>query len=144
MEDETNSLEKRPVVETHKIEPPTFWRWYFGWHPRLFLTIPTFLIFAYQGVWFIGAEIQDIIYFFQTKPVTWGSIFLIMFLGSALISFIIMPIYICFASLVWLYEISIGNNTAWRKFLYSIGIVLLVFVGADVLHLFTNWIIGIF
>ncbi len=133
MENETNALEKTP----------TLWKWYFGWHPRLFLSVPIFLMFAYQGLWFIWAEIQDITFFFQTKPITWGAIFLIMFFGTFLIWFILAPIYICFASIGWLYQINIGNKTAWRKFLYTIGIILLVIFGTSLIRLFTAWILGI-
>lgn len=125
-------------------EPPTFWKWYFSFHPRLFLTIPAFLLFVYQGLWFVIAEIQDILYFFHTKPITWGSILLVLLFGSILIWFILAPIYICLYSISWLYEVNIGKYSAWRKFLYSIGIVLLVSFGPGLIRLFTSWILGIF
>lgn len=142
MENETTLLEEIPETYPTK-EPITFWKWYFGWHPRLFLTIPAFLLFAYQGIWFFWAEIQDIIYFFQTKPITWGSILLVILFGSFLIWFFILPIYICFGSIFLLYQINIENNTAWKKFLYSIGVILLVLFGPGIIRLFTSWILGI-
>lgn len=144
MENETNLLEKTPATETYQVkEPITLWKWYFGWHPRLFLTVPTFLIFAIYGIWYIFAEFQDVIFFFQTKPVTWGAILLIVILGSVLIWFLVAPIYISFGSIYWLYQINIKNNTAWKKFLYSIGIILLVIFGTGIIRLFTDWILGI-
>ena len=30
-------------IDILKKETPTIWKWYFGLHPRLFLTVPTFL-----------------------------------------------------------------------------------------------------
>lgn len=142
MENEITPLEK--ISETPQTkEPVTFWKWYFGFHPRLFLTVPVFLMFAYQGIWFLWAEIQDVFYFFQVKPITWGSILLVLLFGSFLIWFIFAPIYICFASINWLYEINIGKNTAWKKFLYSIGVILLVLFGPGIIRLFTSWILGI-
>ncbi len=144
MENETNLLKNTPTSEAYQTkETPTLWKWYFGWHPRLFLSVPIFLLFAYQGLWFVWAEIGDVVFFFQTKPVTWGSIFLIMFFGSFLIWFILAPIYICFASIEWLYEINIGKHTAWKKFLYTVGIILLVVFGTSIIRLFTGWILGI-
>lgn len=122
---------------------PTLWKWYFGWRPQILFRVPIFLVFAYQGFWYIWAEIRDIIYFFQTTPVTWGSILLVMLFGSILIWFFLAPIFICFYSIEWLYEINIGKNTAWKKFLYSIGIILLVIFGAGIIRLFTSWILGI-
>ena len=137
-------IEPEEIPETTEFKQPiSLWKWYFGWHPRLFLTIPFFLIFAYQGLWFIVAEFQDIVYFFQTTPVTWGSILLILLGGSILLWFILGPIYISFASIGWLYEISIGKQTAWKKFLSIVGIILLALVGPNLLRLFTNWILGI-
>ena len=142
MENETteNSL----FSETYQTkEKPTLWKWYFGWHPRLFLTVPVFLFFVYQGIWFIFAEIEDVVFFFQTKPVTWGAIILIMFLSAFLIWFLLAPIVICFNSIEWLYKINIGDFTAWKKFLYSIGIFLLVLFGTSIIRIFTLWILGI-
>lgn len=121
----------------------TLWKWYFGWRPQILFRVPLFLLFVYQGLWFVWAELQDVIFFFQTKPVTWGSILLIMIFGSILIWFILAPVVVCFGSIYWLYEINIGKNTAWRKFLYSIGIILLVMFGAGIIRLFTAWIFGI-
>lgn len=142
MEEET--IEKVLVTETYQTKKiPNLWRWYFAWHPRIFLTVPAFLLFVYSGFWFIWAEIRDIIFFFQTKPVTWGAIILIMLLGTLLIWFFIAPIYICFASIDWLYKINIGNKTAWKKFLYSIGILLLVIVGATIIRDLAAWILGV-
>lgn len=142
MEDEITSLEKIPDSYQTK-EPITLWKWYFGWHPRIFLTVPAFLTFVYSGFWFIWAEIHDVIYFFQTKPISWGSIILVLIFGSFLLSFIIAPIYICFASIDWLYEINIGNNTAWKKFLYSVGIILLVIFGTGIIRLLITWVLSI-
>jgi len=124
-------------------EIPTIWKWYFGWHPRILLTVPIFLFFVYSGIWFIFAEISDIVFLFQTTPVTWGSIFLIMFLGSFLIMLILLPIYICFYAISWLYEIIVGNYTSWKKFLYTVGVILLVLFGTSLVRLFTAWIFGI-
>jgi len=144
MENETNLLEKTSTSETYQTkETPTIWKWYFGWNPRLFFSVPIFLVFAYQGLWFIWAEIQDVVFFFQHTEVTWGAILLIMIFGSFLIWFILAPIVICFCSISWLYEINTGNNTAWKKFLYSIGIILLVLLGTSIIRLFTTWILGI-
>jgi len=144
MTNETNSLEKTPIPETYRAkETPTLWKWYFGWHPRLFFSVPIFLVFVYQGLWFIRAEIQDMVFFFQHTEVTWGAILLIMTFGSILIWFILAPIYICFGSIDWLYQINIGNYTAWKKFLYSIGIILLVVFGASIIRLLTAWVLGI-
>lgn len=137
---ENGAIEKTSISETGTL---TLWKWYFGWHPRILLTLPIFLIFAYQGVWFIWAEISDVIFFFQHTPVTWGAILFIVFLGAIVIWFIIAPIYICFGSIVWLYQINIGKNTAWKKFLYSAGIILLVVFGTSIIRLFTAWILGI-
>lgn len=142
MENETTLFKEIPETYPTK-EPITFWKWYFGFHPRLFLTIPAFLLFVYQGFWFVWAEFQDVLYFFQVKPITWGSILLVLLCGSLLIWFVLAPIVICFASLGWLYEVNIGKYTAWKKFLYSIGIFLLVFVGPGLLRLFTSWVLGI-
>jgi len=73
MENETNLLEKTSTSETYQTkETPTIWKWYFGWNPRLFFSVPIFLVFAYQGLWFIWAEIQDVVFFFQHTEVTWG------------------------------------------------------------------------
>jgi len=141
---ENEPIERISISETYRIkETPTLWKWYFGWHPRILINVPIFLLFVYHGIWFIWAELTDIIYFFQTKPVTWGAIILIMFFGFILMWFIIAPIYICFASINWLYEINIKNNTAWKKFLYSIGIILLVVFGTSIIRLFTAWALGI-
>jgi hypothetical protein len=144
MEDETGILEKTPTPETYQVKKTTsLWRWYFGWHPRLFLTVPAFLIFVIYGIWYIVAEFQDVIYFFQNKPITWGSILLVLLFGSVLLWFIIAPIYISFCSISWLYEVNIKDSTAWKKFLSSIGIILLVLFGTSIIRLFTNWILGI-
>lgn len=124
-------------------ETPTLWKWYFGWHPRIFLTVPIFLLFVYQGFWFILAEIRDVVFFFQHTEITWGSIFLVLIFGSILIWFFLLPIYICFCSIEWLYQINIGNYTAWKRFLYSIGIILLVVFGTSIIRLFTLWVLGV-
>src|SRR5665648_502227 len=87
-------------------EPPTLWKWYFGWHPRIFLSIPIFLLFVYQGLWFILAEFRDIVFFFNHTEITWGSIFLVLIFGSILIWFFLLPIYICFCSIDWLYQVN--------------------------------------
>ncbi len=128
------------LVEIKK--PPTMWKWYFSWHPRIFLTVPIFLIFVYQGFWFIWAEISDVIFFFNTTPITWASIFFILLLGSFFLSLLFLPIYICFCSISWLYEINI-NFKGWKKFLYSIGIIILVTFGPGLIRLLTNWMLGI-
>ncbi len=142
MENETTN--KSPIHETHQVkEIPTLWKWYFGWHPRILITVPIFLYFIYSGLWFIWAEIGDVIYFFQTKPVTWGSMFLIMFFGIFLFWFLLAPVLISFYSISWLYGMITRNYTAWKKFLYSTGIFLLVIVGTNLIHLFTLWILGI-
>ncbi len=122
---------------------PTFWKWYFGWRPQILFRVPIFLMFVYQGIWVIWVTIQDIVFFFQTTPVTWGSIILIMIFGSILVWFFLLPIAICFGSIYWLYHINIEKYTAWRKFLYSIGIILLVMFGTGIIQLFTAWILGI-
>lgn len=36
-----------------------------------------------------------------------------------------------------------GNYTAWKKFLYSIGIILMVVFGTSIIRLFTAWMLGI-
>jgi hypothetical protein len=142
---EADILEMSPEIEADRSkEPVTLWRWYFGWHPRLFLTVPTFLIFIYQGISYIFIELRDVIYFFQSRPVTWGAIFLIIILGSILFWLVAAPIYISFGSISWLYEINVGNYTPWKKFLYSIGIFLLVIFGTWAIRLFTSWVLGIF
>ena len=141
MKNEINSLEETPASEVQKI--PSLWKWYFGWHPRLFLSVPIFLFFVYQGLWFIWAEIQDMRFFFQNTEITWGAILLIMFFGAFLIWLIFAPIYICFASIGWLYEVNTGSYTAWKKFLYTIGIILLVLFGTSIIRLFTTWTLGI-
>ena len=124
-------------------EPPTLWKWYFGWHPRIFLTVPIFLLFVLQGLWFIRAIFGDVVFFFQHTEITWGSIFLVFIVGGFLITFIIAPIYLCFYSIGWLYEVNIGNDSAWKKFLYSIGLILLVVFGTSLIRLFNAWVIGI-
>jgi hypothetical protein len=68
---------------------------------------------------------------------------LILLGGSILLWFILAPIYISFASIGWLYEISIGKQTAWKKFFSIIGIILLALIGPNLLRFFTNWILGI-
>lgn len=141
MESEIEAIEEIPVNQTK--QPPSFWKWYFGWHPRLFLTVPTFLLFVYQGLWYIWAEIQDVILFFTSRPITWGAIFLVMILGTFLTWFILAPIYISFSSLVWLYEINTGKYSAWKKFLSTLGIILLVMFGTGLIRLFTAWILQI-
>jgi len=78
---------------------PTLWKWYFGLHPRIILSVPIFLLFVYQGLWFIWAEIQDVVFFFQYKEVTWGAIFWVFIFGSILVWFLLLPIYICFYSI---------------------------------------------
>jgi hypothetical protein len=103
--------------------------------------VPIFLLFVYQGLWFIWAEIRDVVFFFQHTEVTWGAIFLIFIGGSILVWFLLLPIYICFYSIEWLYQINIGNYTAWKKFLYSIGIILLVVFGTSIIRLFTTWVL---
>lgn len=144
MENETNPLRETSITETYIAkETPTLWKWYFGWHPRILFSLPIFLLFVYNGIWFIGAEIADVIYFFQTKPVSWGAIFLIIFFGAILFWLFIAPIYISFRSVGWIYEINIGNNTAWKKFLCSIGIVLLVVFGTSIIRIISIWILGI-
>ena len=143
MENETTKIEVPTEVHHDQKIPPTMWKWYFGWHPRILLTVPIFIFFVYSGLWFILDEIGDVIYFFQSKPVTWGAVFLIIFLGSFLLILIFAPIYICFLSIGWLYEIMIGNHGAWKKFLYTIGIILLVLIGTSLIRLFTAWILGI-
>lgn len=141
---ENKTIEDTTVSETYQIkEPPTLWKWYFGWRPQILFRVPIFLLFVYQGIWFILGEIQDVIFFFQHTPITWWSILLVMFFGSILVWFILAPIFICFMSIDWLYQINIGKNTAWRKFLYSIGIILLVLFGTSIIRLFTAWILGI-
>lgn len=131
------------ILELPKIkETPTLWKWYFGWHPRILLTIPFFLMFVYQGLWFIWAEISDIIFFFNTTPITWGAIFLILILGTFFIGLLSLPIYICFCSISWFYEINI-NNKGWKRILYSIGIILLVSIGPGIIRALNNWILGI-
>jgi len=124
-------------------ETPTISKWYFGLHPRLFLTVPTFLLFAYQGLWFIRVELQDISLFFRSKPITWGSIFLILFFGSILIWFFLAPIYISFMSIEWMYEVHTGNYKPWRKFFYTIGLFLLVLFGTTFISMFTAWVLGL-
>lgn len=137
---EVNDVEKD--IDQIK-ETPTLWKWYFAWHPRILLSVPIFLLFVYQGLWFIWAEISDVTFFFRHTEITWGSIFLVLIFGSLLIWFFLSPIYICFCSIEWLYQINIGNNTAWKKFLYSIGIVLLVVFGTSIIRLFTLWVLGV-
>ena len=124
-------------------EKPTLWKWYFGWHPRVFLTAPIFLFFAYQGLWYIVAEINDVIFIFNNTPVTWGAVFLLIIFGTFLFALFVIPIYICFYSIDLFYEINIGNETAWKKFLYSIGIILLVIFGPGIIRLFTLWMLGV-
>lgn len=124
-------------------QPPNLWKWYFGWHPRIFVTVPTFLLFVYSGLWFIWAEISDIVFFFQHTEITWRSIFVVFVLGNMVLWLIILPTYICFWSIEWLYQINVVNYTAWKKFLYSIGIILLVIFGTSAIRIFTAWIMGI-
>ncbi len=139
-----NETIETTVSEIHSIkERPTLWKWYFGWRPQILIRVPILLFFIYSGIWFIWAELQDLIFFFHTKPVTWGAIFLILLFGSILVWFIIVPIYICFASIGWLYEIITGYSTPWRKFLYSIGIILLVIFGTSIIRLLVAWALGI-
>ncbi|MDD5569072.1 MAG: hypothetical protein PHG23_01500 [Candidatus Pacebacteria bacterium] len=136
-------LLKKEGSEKYKTEGiPSVWKWYFNFHPLTLIKVPIFLIFLYQGIWFIGAELQDIISFFQ-HPVTWGSIFLIILFGTFLIWFIIGPIYICFASINWLYEINTGKDLWWGKFWKSTGIILLVIFGTSIIRLFTQWALNI-
>jgi hypothetical protein len=139
---ETILLESKDSSVYQAKELPSLWKWYFNWHPLTLIKVPIFLIFIYQGIWFIGAELQDVISFFQ-HPVTWGSIFLIILFGSILIWFIIGPIYICFASINWLYEINIGEDSWWKKFGKSIGIILLVIFGTSIIRLLTLWVLNI-
>jgi len=129
---------KNQTIQTR--ETPTFWKWYFGWNPRIFLTAPIFLIFVYLGLWFVLAEIKDVLFFFQHTEVTWMAILLIMCFGVFLFWFIIAPIVICFWSIDWLYKINIEKNSPWKKFLYSIGIILLVTVGTSLIRAFTAWV----
>lgn len=136
-------MEEPNIARTQDKQKPTLWKWYFGWHPRIFLTAPIFLLFVYQGIWFILKELGDIILYFQTKPVTWGAVFFIFILGSFLFFLLMLPIYICFLSVTWLYEVNIGDYTAWKKFLLSIGTILLVFFGTSIIYLITTWILGI-
>ena len=136
------TYEHEPHVVHHVKHKPTMWKWYFCWHPRVLLTVPIFLLFAYQGIWFFITEIKDVIYFFHSMPVTWGKIFLVIIFGSFLLMLVLLPIYLCFASIEWLYEIVTGEHTAWKKFLYSTGIILLVFVGTSLIRMFTLWITG--
>ena len=97
---ENEKIEETLVSETYQIkEEPTLWKWYFGWHPRIFLTLPIFVLFVYSGIWFIWTELKDIVFFFQTTPVTWGAIFLIVILGSVFLMLLLAPIYICFLSI---------------------------------------------
>lgn len=136
--------EVESIKDANRVDdPPTIWKWYFGWHPRIFVTLPVFLLFTYQGLWYIWAELQDIIFFFQTAPVTWGSIFLVLIFGAILMWFVLAPIVIPFMSINWLYEINIGEHTAWRKFIYSSGIILLVILGTGIIRFFTLWILGL-
>jgi len=129
-------------VEISKLEgTPTIWKWYFGWHPRIFLTVPAFLMFVYNGLWFLWYEIQDVISFFKYTPVTWGSILLILLFGSVLIWFIIGPIFICFYSIPWLYKVNTEDYSPWKKFLYSIGIVVLVPIVASLVRMLVLWLV---
>ena len=124
-------------------EPPSMWKWYFGWHSRMLLTIPVFLLFVYQGIWFAIVTLRDVIIFFRYVQITWGAIFLVFILGGYLLMFLVAPAYICFCAIGWLYKVNIGENTAWGKFLYSIGISLLVFFGTSLIRMFNLWVMGL-
>lgn len=144
MTTELNPLEEIPTLETYQTDKtPSMWKWYFGWHPRLFFTVPIFLVFVYQGISYIFSELGDVIRFFQKTPITWASIFLVIIFGSILFWFFAAPIYICINSINWLYEVNNGKYTAWKKFLFTIGIILLVLLGTEIIRLFTNWVLGI-
>jgi len=142
MEEQLILLKKEGSEKYNIEEVPSVWKWYFNFHPLALIKVLVFLIFVYQGIWFIGAEFRDIISFFQ-HPVTWGSVFLIILFGSFLIWFIIGPIYICFASINWLYEINSARGSWWEKFGKSTGIVLLVIFGTAIIRLFTRWVLNI-
>lgn len=131
------------TINKYKNKELTIWKWYFGWHPRIFFTIPIFIIFVYQGIWLILSEISDIIIFFQDTSITWGRIFLVIFLGSFLLTLILSPIYISFCSISWLYEVNEKNQTPWKKFMYSLGIILLVVIGTSLIKIFTAWLLGV-
>jgi hypothetical protein len=141
---ENKTEEQMPVLETYLTkEPPTLWKWYFGWHPRIFITVPIFILFVFSGIWFIFTELQDVISFFRQTPVTWLTIFFVLILGSIFLTLLYLPIYICFRAIGWLYEINNENHTPWKKFLYSVGILLLVAIGATIIRDILAWIMGV-
>lgn len=134
MDDQQFEIEPESEVSQAK-EKLDLWEWYFSWHPRVLFTVPIFLLFAYSGLWLIWAEFHDVVSIFQGTPVTWISVFLVIIFGSFILMLLGIPVWICFASISWLHEINVSEYTAWKKFLYSLGIILLVVIGASLLRL---------
>lgn len=133
------------IFSDNKATPkPTLWKWYFGWRPQILFRVPIFLYFVQQGIWSIWFDLQVIALFFQHAAVTWGGIFLIMILGSVLLMLFLSPIWICFGSIYWLYQINIEKYSAWRKFLYSIGIILLVIFGTMLIKILIGSVVNFF
>lgn len=137
-----NHLESIPEILEVK-RKMTYGQWLFSLHPRIFLTLPLFLLSIWGAIVSILIIYSDLLRFFTYMPVTWWNVFLIFFFGSFLISIVIAPIVINLISPYFIFLILQEKYSAWNKFFYIILVLLLFGYGPQLSIAFYQWILGL-
>lgn len=142
MTNEINLSSNNDDLQNIQADAPTMWGWYFGIRFASIYRIPIFAMLSYTAIWLAISEIRNVIFFFKNTAISWGSVFVVVFGGFIWTMLFFMPVILCFSSINWLYKINVEKQKITQKFFYSLGIILSVIIGSQVIAILGYIIIG--